>query len=97
MPAMDAAIEHVGLRDLTNRTSSIMGRVKEGHAVIVTEHGRPIARIVPIQSRAAERLADAIARGWVTPAQRVGPRSRPDPTVKPVDGLVSDLVKEQRA
>ncbi len=74
-----------------------MGLVKEGHEVIVTEHGRPIARIVPIQSRAAERLAEAIAGGWAVPAQRVGPRSRPNPTVKPRGGLVSDLVKEQRA
>ncbi len=74
-----------------------MGKVKAGHEVIVTEHGRPIARIVPIRSRAAERLAEAIGRGWATPAQRTGPRSRPNPTIKPQGGLVSDLAKDQRA
>lgn len=74
-----------------------MGKVKAGHEVIVTEHGRPIARIVPIQSRAAERLAEAVARGWATPAQRTGPRTQPNPTIRPRGGLVSDLVKEQRA
>lgn len=70
---------------------------KDGHEIIVTEHGRPIARIVPIQSRAAERLAEAIEKGWATPAQRTGPRSRPNPTIKPRGGMVSDLIKEQRA
>jgi prevent-host-death family protein len=73
-----------------------MSKVKGGHEVIITEHGRPIARIVPIQSRASERLAEAIAKGWASPARRTGPRSQPNPTIRPQGGLVSDLVKEQR-
>jgi prevent-host-death family protein len=96
MTAVDVPVEHVGLRELTNHTSGVLSKVKEGREVIVTEHGRPIARIVPIQSRAAARLAEAVARGWATPARRTGPRSRPNPTIEPRGGLVSDLIEEQR-
>lgn len=32
-----------------NRTfSAVLRRVREGHSFIVTSHGRPVARIVPI-------------------------------------------------
>jgi prevent-host-death family protein len=94
---METSIDHVGLRELTKHTSSVINRVKEGHEIILTEHGVPVARIAPIKSLAAERLAEAIAKGLATPAENTGPRFQPNPTVVPQGGLVSDLVKDQRA
>jgi prevent-host-death family protein len=33
-----------------NRTfSALLRRVRSGHAVVVTSHGRPVARLVPVQ------------------------------------------------
>ena len=37
----------VGIRDLTARLSEYLRQVKAGETVIITEHGRPIGRIVP--------------------------------------------------
>ncbi len=37
----------VGIRDLKARLSEYLRQVKEGETVIITEHGRPIGRIIP--------------------------------------------------
>jgi prevent-host-death family protein len=61
----------VGVRDLRNRTSEVVGAVKAGEQVTLTVHGEPVADIVPYRRRArwlsgeylrtdlAERAADA--------------------------------------
>lgn len=38
----------VGVRDLKNRLSAHLDRVKEGEEIMVTERGRPIARLSPV-------------------------------------------------
>ena len=38
----------VGVRDLKNRLSAHLDRVKAGEEIVVTEHGRPIARLTPV-------------------------------------------------
>jgi antitoxin (DNA-binding transcriptional repressor) of toxin-antitoxin stability system len=59
--------------------------------VTVTDHGRAIARIVPVDEPSAlERL---IAEGSVRPAKR--PKQAAPKPVR-ATGVVSDLVAEQR-
>jgi len=41
----------VGARELRNETRSVLDRVLEGDAVIVTLDGRPVARIEPISTK----------------------------------------------
>ena len=41
-------IPSVGVRELRQDASAILRRVKAGEVVEVTEHGNPIARLVPI-------------------------------------------------
>ena len=41
----------VGLRDLRHHTSEVLARVRHGETIDVTEHGRLIARIVPVGER----------------------------------------------
>jgi prevent-host-death family protein len=38
----------VGVRELRQNLSKYLGRVKEGEALTVTEHGREVARLVPL-------------------------------------------------
>lgn len=38
----------MGVRDLKNRLSAHLDRVKGGEAIMVTEHGRPIARLIAV-------------------------------------------------
>lgn len=80
----------IGVRELRDGLSRHLARVGEGHTITVTDHGRPVARIVPIGERTSlERL---IAEGRVTPGRRREPRPQPVKT----SGTVSDLVSEQR-
>ena len=81
-----------GVRELRDHLSRYLAQVRDGAEVTVTEHGRAVARLVPLeQPRPLDRL---IAEGLVTPA---GVRKRPR-TAPPIDaaGTVSDLVADQR-
>lgn len=81
----------VGVRALRDGLSKHLAEVRKGHTVTVTDHGRPVARIVPVdQPSTLERL---VAEGVVRPPLR---RRRGTPRPVPADGPVSDLVAEQR-
>jgi prevent-host-death family protein len=46
----------VGIRELRQQASSVLKRVKSGETVEITEHGHPIARIVPLRTGILEQL-----------------------------------------
>lgn len=67
----------MGLRDLRHHTSEVLARVRHGETVDVTEHGRLIARIVPVGEREPTPiLARLVASGRATLARRPGYRPR---------------------
>lgn len=81
----------VGIRELRDSLSRHLAIVRDGHTVTVTDHGRPIARIVPVG--VPTKLEQLIADGKVTPATRPkGKRRAPIKTAH----TVSDLVDQQR-
>ena len=81
----------VGIRELRNHLSHYLDRVRHGDEVVITDRGRPIARVVPA---GGERVLDRlIAEGVVTPARQ--PKRRGARPIK-AEGTVSDLVGEQR-
>jgi prevent-host-death family protein len=81
----------IGIRELRNGLSRHLAEVRHGRTLTVTDHGRPIARIVPVEeSTVLERL---IAQGVVEPS-RSGQRAVPEPVQ--AAGTVSTLVDEQR-
>ena len=82
----------VGVRELKNHLSRYIDRVKGGEEVVVTDRGRPVARLVSVDA-STDRLADLVDQGLVRPAA-VGDRTRPKPMK--TAGSVSDLVTEQR-
>ena len=74
---MAAEPHTVGLRDLRHHTSEVLARVRHGETIDVTEHGRLIARIVPVGEREPTPiLARLVASGRVTLARRPGYRPR---------------------
>lgn len=83
----------VGVRDLKNNLSRYLDRVQHGEEIIVTAHGRPVARLSAVD-HPNDRLAALIASGAVRPP-RSRQRQRPARRIKP-KGSVSDLVAEQR-
>lgn len=81
----------VGVRELRDTLSKQLQRVREGHSVTVTDHGKPIARIVPLEGQSVfERL---VAEGKITPAKS-RQRHVPQPIV--TGTTVSDLIADQR-
>jgi prevent-host-death family protein len=81
-----------GIRDLRDHLSRYLDRVQAGEELTVTDRGRPVARLVPVEeARAFERL---VAEGVIQfPAGRR--RARPPRRIE-AEGTVSDLVAEQR-
>lgn len=54
-----------GITELKASLSETLARVKAGEEVLVTEHGRPIARILPLSSAAPEAATDELVRSGV--------------------------------
>ena len=81
-----------GVRELRDHLSKYLAAVREGAEVVVTDHGRAFARLIPLAGpRAIDRLID---EGLVTPATV---RRRPQATAEVVaTAPVSELVAEQR-
>jgi prevent-host-death family protein len=74
---MTADAHAVGLRDLRHHTSEVLARVRHGETIDVTEHGRLIARIVPVGERQPPPiLQQLVASGRAVLAQRPGYRPR---------------------
>ena len=46
----------VGIRELRQQTSAVLRRVAGGEAIEVTDHGHPIARIVPLRAGILDQL-----------------------------------------
>jgi len=46
----------VGIRELKSRLSEYLRRVKAGEVVIITERGKPVGQIMPIQVDLTSRL-----------------------------------------
>ena len=81
----------IGIRELRDGLSKHLAQVRGGATVTVTDHGRPIARIVPVHGLSPlERLR---AEGRVRPAAR-RKQSAPEPVTG--SGTASDLVDDQR-
>lgn len=81
----------VGVRELRDQLSRHLAQVREGRTVTVTDHGRPIARIVPVDR--PTKFEQLCEQGRV---QRARTRKQPAPTPLVTDATVSDLVAEQR-
>ena len=78
-------VHTVGVRELRQQASALLRRVVAGETVEVTDHGHPIARLVPLRPNVLEQLVldgratDAsgelleLARELGLPATPVGP------------------------
>lgn len=82
----------VGIRELRAHLSRYLDQVRNGEDIVVTDRGKPIARISPANGRS--KIDELIAAGVVTPAPRKV--SRPLPPPIKIRGGISDLVDEQR-
>ena len=86
---------HIGVRALKATLSQCLRHVKAGRTLVVTEHGRPVARVIPEAGGVRARLEALRGAGTVAWSGR---RLRRAPAPAKVHGrrTVADLVSENR-
>ena len=83
----------VGVRELRNRLSRWLEEVKGGGEILITERGKPVARLIGVGGVAAiDKLID---EGLVSRAETHSPSAPRHSRIKP-RGDISGLVKNQR-
>ena len=60
----------VGTRELRANLATALRRAAAGERVIVTESGRPVAQLGPVDAPAGTTLDELVARGLVVPPRR---------------------------
>lgn len=93
MATQTASTISVGVRELHNRTSELLKAVADGVTLEVTNHGKLIGRMEPVQPDALyERLK---REGRIREPKSI--RSKLPPPLELAPGVtVSDLVKDQQ-
>lgn len=92
---MDVATTRVevGVRELKNNLSKFLERVRAGEEVVVTDHGKPVARLTALDPKRS-KLQEMIDAGRVHPPKSAT-RHYPKARIK-VEGGIADYVAEQR-
>lgn len=86
----------VGVRDLKAHLSAHLARVKAGESLVVTERGRPVARLVPVER---QDIPPAVARLLASGEARWSGKRLPpfDPLpMAPDDMTIAEMVSEDR-
>jgi prevent-host-death family protein len=87
--------KRIGIRELKSTLSECVREVKAGRTIVVTDHGQPVARIIPeamsLHAR-VDALRKAGAIGWSGRRLR---RAKPAGKVRG-DRTVADLIVENR-
>ncbi len=74
----------IGIRELKAHLSEYVGRAADGEAIVVTDRGRPVARLLPLHDDLV--FQRGIDEGWIEPARLT--RLEPIPRVTaPVPSL----------
>ncbi|GGS50387.1 antitoxin [Actinokineospora fastidiosa] len=84
----------VGMRELSHHTARVLGLVKAGETVEITERGKTIARIVPA---ADDRYAQLVAAGLIRQAQEpFSVADLPEPVPNLTDRTTDEWLDELR-
>ena len=85
----------VGIRQLKSKLSECVREVKRGATIVVTEHGKRVARLIPEGDSVEERLKALKNSGTVLWSGRRLGRTKPEARARG-KGTVSDIVVENR-
>lgn len=85
----------VGIRELKNRLSEYLRRVKAGETVIITQRGKPVGQIMPVQPDLTSRLKKMVDAGVIEWNGQSLPPYQPK-AVNHSKQLLSDLVAQER-
>ena len=85
----------VGIRDLKANLSSCLRRVQAGEILVISDRGKPVARIYPIEKSLEDQLDEGVRlRNWSWSGKKWQPSA---PKIKPRGKtLISDLLLDDR-
>ena len=83
-----------GVRELRQSASQILNQVKNGTVVEITEHGVPVARLVPIKKSLYEEYIEA---GLIIPAKNPNWQPTKNPIKIKGDKTSTEVLMEIRA
>ena len=83
----------VGVREFRSGLKEWIAKAQAGEEVIVTERGRPVARLVGVNGTSA--LQDLIDRGVISRPEKPATSMKGRKRIR-ASGSVSDLIMEQR-
>ncbi|MBG7603325.1 MAG: type II toxin-antitoxin system prevent-host-death family antitoxin [Actinobacteria bacterium] len=80
----------VGVRELKSKLSEYLHRAAAGEDIVVSDRGRPVARLTAYSSNSA--FERGIEEGWIEPPRRtqLGPAERHRSTASVLDVLDED-------
>jgi prevent-host-death family protein len=87
--------KRIGIRELKSTLSECIREVKAGRTLVVTEHGAPVARMIPEAASVRQRLEILRRSGNVAWSGRRLRRIKPVARVRS-SRSVADLVSENR-
>lgn len=88
---------YVGIRETRINLSKLIKDVRSGMEIIITDRGRPVARLVPAESHSLtleERIKNYESCGLIEPS-RDSAKKYSDPVELP-DGFVQKCIEEER-
>ena len=85
----------VGIREIRNRLSWYLKRVKQGETIVITERNIPVAKIIPLKEDALEDIMILQKAGLI--AWHGGkPEGLSNPPVVKGNRLISEIIAEDR-
>jgi len=98
MSEIDKPPARVGVRELRQNLSVYLDRVKDGQTLEVTEHGRPVARLTPLQPADLSPYERLVADGHVARARGdlldLGPPLPRAPGERPLSEILLEMRDE---
>ena len=90
------AERRIGIRELKSKLSECVREVRSGGTIVVTEHGRPVARMIAEASSLGERLEVLANAGRILWSGRRLKPTKPVARVRSGRKTVADLISENR-
>ena len=57
-------MKHVGIFDAKTHLSSLVDEVENGREIVITRHGRPVARLVRAEQRLSPEATERRRKAW---------------------------------
>jgi prevent-host-death family protein len=87
------------LQDAKAKLSEVIRKVRSGDQVVITYHGKRVARVVPMEDESEETFEERIARlereGEIIPADEEGPFDLPREPIARIPGALKRFLDER--